>query len=385
MKVLFVDQFGKTSGRDTLALAELVNGGDIQMTVYLADTTEIPADRSYSVRIRKGFHGAYEGNALHKAVSYLRALGELRRYIIENRFDIVHLQWFSLPWLEWSYVSSLKKYAGIVVTVHDVVPFDNRPLEMQSLDRIYRRADRLLLHTERAREEFARLYGAKTPVTVITQGFCYKPDYVRLDRAEARGRLGVPEDAVVFLYYGTIRASKGLDTLMRAVLQAQQRNRSIYLLAAGAFHKVDEELYRSLADQVTRAGGRVDFGFVPFALEQYYFSAADVLVLPYTEGTQSGVAQLGLMYELPLIASDIYCMDDVARPGENALRFPAGDAAALADCIGVLAEDGALRASFARASGSIGEYDFSLENKARLVREAYRETAGARLAMEAAG
>ncbi len=373
MKVLFVDQFGKTTGRDTLALANLVNCDDVQMTVYLSDTTEIP-DRNYSVRIQKGFHGTYEGSAINKVKCYLKALRELKQYIRINHFDIVHLQWFSLPWIEWIYVKSLKKYSKVVITVHDVIPFDRRPLEMYFLGHIYNNADRLFVHTEKVQKEFKKNYSASTPISVITQGFCYKLDYVRIDKADARRKLGVSSDAVVFLYYGTIRPSKGLDTLLEGVAKAQKKNNNVYLLAAGAFHKVDEEMYRSLADTVVKAGSKVDFGFLSFEMEKYYFSASDVLVLPYKEGTQSGVAQLGLMYELPIIASDIYCMDEIAIGGRNALRFKVGDAEELMRCICELAENQDERLRFASESKVIGESDFSLENKAIRVRKAYYET-----------
>ena len=51
VKVLLVDQFGKTAGRDTLALAELINQNqEIDMTVYLSDTTEIPSDQHTSLK-----------------------------------------------------------------------------------------------------------------------------------------------------------------------------------------------------------------------------------------------------------------------------------------------------------------------------------------------
>ncbi len=373
MKVLFVDQFGKTTGRDTLALANLVSCDDIKMTVYLSDTTEIP-NKEYYVSIQKGFHGAYEGNVINKVKCYLKALKELKQYIRLNHFDIVHLQWFSLPWIEWIYVKSLKKYAKVVITVHDVIPFDRKPLELQALDCIYSYADHLLVHTERAREELKKNYKASTPISVTTQGFCYKPDYVQIDKAEARKKLGISFDNVVFLYYGTIRHSKGLDTLLEAVASAQKKNKKIYLLAAGAFHKVDEAMYRSLAEIVVKTGSKVDFGFLPFEMEKYYFSASDVLVLPYKEGTQSGVAQLGLMYELPLIASDIYCMDEIAIEGRNALRFKAGNSEELMRCICKLAENETERMSFSYESKVIGESDFSLENKAFRVKKAYYET-----------
>ncbi len=373
MNVLYVDQFGKTTGRDTLALADLIQSDDIHMTVYLSDATEIPTNKLFGVKIVKGFHGAYEGNMLNKIIKYLKSLCELKLYIKTNHFDIVHLQWFSLPWIEWVYIKLLRKYSKIIITVHDIVPFDKRPFEMMFLDSIYGKADRLLLHTDRVKNEFSIYYKAKTPISVITQGFCNKSDYKKIDKAEARTKLDIPSEAIVFLFYGTIRSSKGLDTLMKAIVEAQKHNPNIYLLAAGAFHKVDETVYKKLADSLIENGSKITFGFLPYEMEKYYFSAADVLVLPYTEGTQSGVAQLGLMYELPLIASDIACMDDVAKRNINSLRFSASNVSELVDCICLIAEDESMRINFSLSSKLIGETDYSLNNKAQKVIDAYKE------------
>lgn len=165
---------------------------------------------------------------------------ELKKHIDRNNIDLVHLQWFSLPWIEWIYVGLLKKKHKVVVTVHDVIPFDNRPLEIQALDKIYSKADALLIHTKSSKELFEKVYKAKTPISIITQGFCLKSDYTRLDKEEAKKHFGIPSDAVVFLYYGTIRPSKGLDILIKAIHRAHEKCEKVYLLAAGAFHKVNE-------------------------------------------------------------------------------------------------------------------------------------------------
>ena len=110
MKVLYVDQFGKTAGRDSIAQCRYIqNNEGIDITIYLSDNTEIPAETK-NLKIVKGFRGAYEGNTINKAKNYLKALKELKQYIKKEKFDIVHLQWFSLPWLEWIYVRSLRKY-----------------------------------------------------------------------------------------------------------------------------------------------------------------------------------------------------------------------------------------------------------------------------------
>ena len=373
MKVLFVDQFGKTTGRDTLALANLLNNyDDLTVEVYLSDTTEITANRNYNFKIIKGFHNAYSGNIVNKSINYLKAINELKEYSKENNIDVIHLQWFSIPWLEWIYVKQLKKNFSIAITVHDVVPFDNRPGEIKCLDKIYSYADILLIHTQTAKRQFNQLYKANTPIELITQGFCLKSDYQRIDRNKAKKHFNIMEDKVVFLFYGTIRPSKGFDLLVHAVKEAQAENKDIYFLAAGAFHNVDEVEYRELVcKELDTDTSKVNFGFVPAEEEQWYFSAADVLCLPYKEVTQSGVAQLGLMYELPIIGTDIGEMRDVIRNGLNGKLIPSNNISSLKQAIVSLANDKDLREEYSKYSKLLGETEFSLKNKADRIYKAY--------------
>lgn len=374
MNVLLIDQFGRTTGRDTLALAELMNkNSDINMQVLLSDNTEIPKERKYTVKIMRGFHGAYEGSYLNKSIHYLKSLREIKQYIKQNDIDIVHLQWFSLPWIEWIYVGALRKMTKVVITIHDIIPFDNRPFEMQSLDRIYREANALCIHTESGKKLFAKNYKSETPIHIVTQGFCNKSDYQRIDNIEAKKHFGIPEDAVVFLYYGTIRSSKGLDKLIRAIHDAHNKNSNIYLLAAGAFQKVNEEEYRNLVDEKLEPGySTVNFGFVAQEEERWYFSAADVLCLPYLEVTQSGVAQLGLMYELPIIAADVGELCDICKNNVNGCMVDAGNIENLAKQIELIAADKELRIRYSKESRRMGESEFSLELKADRIVGIYR-------------
>lgn len=378
MKVLFVDQFGKTTGRDTLALAELINQNqDVNMTVYLSDNAEIPKDRNYTVKIEKGFHGAYEGSFIKKATNYLKALRTLKKYIEKHPFDVIHLQWFSLPWIEWIYVGQLAKTHTVVVTVHDVIPFDNRPMEMKCLDNIYARANALIMHTKSGEKLFQQNYKAKTPISVVGQGFCLKSDYQRLDNKEAKKHFGIPENAIVFLYYGTIRPSKGLNILIRAIHDAHEKDNRVYLLAAGAFHKVNEDEYRTLVkEQLEDSFATVNFGFVPQEEEQWYFSAADTIVLPYLEVTQSGVAQLGLMYDLPIISTDIGEMADVCRDGANGILVKPKDIVSLRDAIIFMSGNEESRRKMSETSGALAQTDFSLKNKADMVNRLYLKLTG---------
>lgn len=369
MNILLVDQLGKTTGRETLALAELINKDkDINTYVYLSDTTEIPKDKSYTVSIEKDFKGAYEGSFFNKGINYLKALINLKKYIVEKSIDVVYLQWFSLPWIEWIYVDLLKKYCKVVIMIHDVVPFNNRPLEMKFLNKIYNNADILFIHTDIAKKEFYNNYRVKTPLFVTGQAFSNKADYEKVNKNVSREYLTIPKDKIVFLFYGTIRESKGLDILIKAFHEAYKENEGIFLLIAGAFNKVDKNKYISLVNKLLKNNNsKIKFGFIPYEDEKYYFSSANVLCLPYRELTQSGVAQLGLVYDLPIIATDVGAMKEVVIDKENGLMFEIDDVDDCKNCILELANNSNFRKTSSINSRKLSITRFSLENKSNII------------------
>lgn len=375
MKVLFVDQFGKRVGRDTLSLAELLEKKEnIEMTVYLSADTEIDPNMKWLARIKYGFKNAYTGNSIQKTFYYLLALIELKKYIIEEKFDVVHLQWFSLPWIEWMYVQSLKKYTKVVITIHDIIPFNNRFLEMKALDKIYNRADYLLMHTETNKKLFEDFFTEQEKISLMGQAFCSKEDFSIFEKVSAKAHFGIESDTIVFLFYGTIRPSKGLNVLIQAMGEAQKNNSKIYFLAAGAPQKTNQAEYEQLVrEHLKIEASNVAFGFVPVEEEPWYFSAADVLCLPYLQIAQSGVAQLGLMYELPMIASDIGEMNKVIQNGKNGYLVRSGDVKDLTEKIVKIAENRLILQAFSSHSKMLALNEFSLQSKCDAVAQVYEK------------
>ena len=372
MRVLIVEQFGKTQCSDTIAISEAihnVNGDDV--SIYLSDNSELP-NREHHLTIHYGFHKAYEGNIISKVFHYLKSLRSLKKHIKENHYDIVNLQWFSIPWLENRFVKKIKKYSKVVILVHDVIPFENSNSRIKALDKIYALADLLLVHTEDAKSKFLSIYKAKTPIKVVGCSFCNKKDYTIINKVDARKHLNIPQEAIVYLLYGTMRPSKGFDLLIEAFNLAKEQNKDIYLICAGAAHSKEEKEYCKLSKEIENSKrGKFVFTFVPREEEPYYFSASDVLCLPYKELTQSGVAQLGLVYELPLIGTDVGSMHEVCRNNHNGLLIKQ-DANELAKAILELANK-EKRAKFSKASKEMGENEFSLDKKAGAMVDGYNQ------------
>jgi glycosyltransferase involved in cell wall biosynthesis len=96
----------------------------------------------------------------------------------------------------------------------------------------------------------------------------------------------------------------------------------------------DERPYRELVDQLG-LGTAIIFhnAYVPNDEMARYFSACDVVVMPYLEATQSGVAQLAIGFEKPMIATSVGGMAETIHDGQTGLIVPPSDVAALSAAI----------------------------------------------------
>ena len=150
----------------------------------------------------------------------------------------------------------------------------------------------------------------------------------RRDRERSRRNLGVSAREVA-LFFGFIRPYKGLLDLLRAVALLP-RERDFQLLVGGEVYG-DETPYRDAVRELGIAD-RVVLHLRYVANEEVadFFTAANVAVLPYTSATQSGIAQIAMSFDLPVIATDVGGLPEMVRPGETGDIVPPGDPRALA-------------------------------------------------------
>jgi glycosyltransferase involved in cell wall biosynthesis len=107
----------------------------------------------------------------------------------------------------------------------------------------------------------------------------------------------------------------------------------ILLLAVGEFYD-DESKYRAQAAEQGVAS-RIQFvsEYVPNDRVRLYFSAADVVVLPYLSATQSGIAQIAYNFDKPVIATNVGGLSEVVLDGKTGFIVPPNDPEALAAAI----------------------------------------------------
>jgi len=148
---------------------------------------------------------------------------------------------------------------------------------------------------------------------------------------EAQRKLGL-DGKRVLLFFGFIRAYKGLDVLLEAVHRLEA-DKGYHLVVVGEFYE-DAEKYRPALDALRRRGQLtlVD-RYVPNEEVPLYFSAADVVMIPYLSATQSGIIQIAYAFGKPVVATTVGGIPEVVEDRSTGYLVPAGDPGAMVDAV----------------------------------------------------
>ena len=152
-----------------------------------------------------------------------------------------------------------------------------------------------------------------------------------LDKNAARERLGLDGDRII-LYFGFFRHYKGLPTLIQA-MDLLLKEAAVRLVICGEFYEGREEITGLIESlKVSHAITLADH-FIPNEAVGLYFSAADVVVLPYYSATQSGIVQVAYHYDKPVIITRVGGLPEVVPDGKTGFVVDPRDPEALAAAI----------------------------------------------------
>jgi glycosyltransferase involved in cell wall biosynthesis len=219
-----------------------------------------------------------------------------------------------------------KTNTKVLYICDNIIPHERRPGDIALTRYAFRQADYFIVQSDAVerdiKEYFPWAVYRNVPHPV------YENFGPPLPKSEARQRLGIPAPKVI-LYFGYVRAYKGLMVLLEAMTGLHD----VLLLAVGEFYD-DEAKYRSKVKEL-HLESRVRFvsEYVPNSEVAVYFSAADVVVLPYLSATQSGIVQIAYNFNKPVIATDVGGLAEVVIDGKTGFVVPPDNARALADAV----------------------------------------------------
>lgn len=198
------------------------------------------------------------------------------------------------------------KHTKIVCIADNIVPHEKRIGDKAFTSFFIKPVDAFVLMSEKVLSDLCLF--TTTKKAVLVRHPLYDNFGEKISKVEARKQLAISNEQKVVLFFGFIRKYKGLDILLDAMKEIQNSKfkiQSLKLLIAGEFYE-DRKTYD---EQIARLGIKDNLilrtDFIPDSEVKNYFCAADVVIQPYRNATQSGVTPLAYHFEIPMIVTNV--------------------------------------------------------------------------------
>lgn len=227
-------------------------------------------------------------------------------------------------------------HTRIVCIADNILPHEKRPGDRVFTKYFLKPIDAFITMSEKVLADL-RIFEAEKPAKYIPHPL-YDNFGEITDQSVAREKLGLGADEKIILFFGFIRKYKGLDILLDAMKILQDRNSRIKLLIAGEFYE-DRKVYD---DQIIKLGIEESLirktDFIADSDVKNYFCAADLVVQPYRNATQSGVTPLAYHFEIPMVVTNVGGLPSMVPDKVGLISEPTPEA--LADKVGEYFEKG---------------------------------------------
>ena len=218
--------------------------------------------------------------------------------------------------------------ARVIFLCHNIIPHERRPGDRILTRFAFRAADYFIVQSHAVQKELKAFF--PDAVSTVVHHPLYELFGAATPEAEARATLGLSGN--ILLFFGYVRPYKGLDILVSA-MPLILKEIPAHLLVVGEFYEAPDR-YKSL---ITSLGltGRVTVVSEYVASDRVgtYFSACDVVVLPYRSATQSGIAQIAYHFDKPVISTDVGGLGEVIANGKTGYLVPPNDPEQLAKAV----------------------------------------------------
>lgn len=241
--------------------------------------------------------------------------------------DIIHIQ-SCHPWM-CLFLPFLQNYK-IVTTVHDVNPHaGSRKFEQDLARDIHiKYSNALIVHGDDARTSLEKKAPGKRIFVIPHGDYSFFTQMMISDRKEEPGSI---------LFFGRIADYKGLPYLIQAETKIAESvpNLKIIIAGAGTF-KEQEYVLQSPHFELNNK-------YINDNEVSEYFQRASVIVLPYIEGTQTGIIPIAYAFKKPVVVTQVGSIHEVVENGKTGFIVPPKDPDALAEAIIKLLTDDRLR------------------------------------------
>ena len=252
---------------------------------------------------------APEGIKIYTLINSINPLNwwNVGRQIARAKHDIVLVRYW-IPFMGPALGTILRqvrknKHTRIIGLADNVIPHEKRPGDTMFTRYFLKSCDAFITMSDKVMADL-RTFEPSKPARVVAHPL-YDNFGDSIAKQEARQKLGLKETDKIILFFGFIRQYKGLDLLLEAMGDPRIREAGTKLLVAGEFYE-DEKPYRESIERLGIGDLLIlHTHFIPDSGVVNYFCAADLVVQPYKNATQSGVTPLAYHFEKPMVVTNV--------------------------------------------------------------------------------
>ena len=195
------------------------------------------------------------------------------------------------------------RHTRVICIADNVIPHEKRPGDTAFTRYFLKSCHAFITMSEKVMHDLRQFHTGK-PVQLV-QHPLYDNFGAILSKTEARTHLQLNNSDKIILFFGFIRQYKGLDLLLKAMSDERIRSANIKLLIAGEFYEDEKPYLQLIKENGLENQVILKTSFIPDNEVKYYLCAADCVVQPYRNATQSGVTPLAYHFEKPMIVTNV--------------------------------------------------------------------------------
>jgi glycosyltransferase involved in cell wall biosynthesis len=194
------------------------------------------------------------------------------------------------------------KHTKIVCIADNIIPHEKRPGDNIFTKYFIKPIDAFITMSEKVLSDLD-LFSTKNKKRLFIPHPLYDNFGDILSKKEAIEKLDLDPSFSYLLFFGFIRAYKGLDLLIQAMKLISNPN--VKLIIAGEFYGESQHYYQLIENLKLHDKIILKTNFITDSEVKYYFCASDLVVQPYKSATQSGVTPLAYHFEIPMVVTNV--------------------------------------------------------------------------------
>lgn len=197
-----------------------------------------------------------------------------------------------------------KSKCQCVGLIHNMIPHEPNILDKLLPGYFVRKMDAFLALSQSVANDVNR-FDKKDKPKMFRPHPIYDHYGALMPREEALKILHLEDNVRYILFFGFIRAYKGLDLLIEAMADAELQQMPLKLIIAGEFYEDEEKYLARISELKLEDKIILHKQFISNHEVSRYFSACDLVALPYKTATQSGVTQVAFHFEKPMLVTNV--------------------------------------------------------------------------------